>query len=167
MSSKYLEIENFELRRQIRTKEMNWEKEKALLSQKISQLQEKIGDLSQKEKQYKTNQSSLTNLIKNMKVGTNTCSVVDSSKQGSPKMNLNQQKKPLFFKHERNASANLNKTDELQGSKRRSSNGRNLRSVLGSVKDEDDPNYLDETRTVGGKYKDEDVVGKFSKSYSQ
>lgn len=64
----HLKKENLELRKSLLKNETKWEKEKAILNQKLEQLSEMMRDMSHREIVLKHNRESLTNLIVDMKV---------------------------------------------------------------------------------------------------
>lgn len=68
MSENYLEKENLELRRKLLQNETKWEKEKAILTQKLDHLAEMVKDMSHRENVLKHNRDALTQLIVDMKV---------------------------------------------------------------------------------------------------
>ena len=68
MSHHYLEAENLDLRRQLKVREHEWKKEKALLLQKIEQLSEQINEMEVRETQSKTTISTLNKFIRDMEI---------------------------------------------------------------------------------------------------
>jgi len=63
MSQIYLEQENRELHRILKSKELEWAKERALLHQEIQHLKEKMDSLARNEVTLRNHQKSLTQII--------------------------------------------------------------------------------------------------------